>query len=89
MRVQDLQLFLSKFTEGSDAIKNAQIYVEREGKLYLIRRMEVHEHAVPIIGHSGHTAHRYHKYLGLDLKIIVYMALPIYWAIIILATFSH
>ena len=31
----------------------------------------------------------YHKYLGLDLKIIVYMALPIYWAIIILATFSQ
>jgi len=25
----------------------------------------------------------------LELKILVYMALPIYWAIIILATFSH
>tara|TARA_Y100001937_G_scaffold20945_1_gene29449 strand:+ start:506 stop:673 length:168 start_codon:yes stop_codon:yes gene_type:complete len=31
----------------------------------------------------------YRKYLGLDLKILAYMALPIYWAIIILATFSH
>jgi len=50
MRVQDLQLFLSQFTKGSDAIKNAQIYVERDGKLYQIRRMEVHEHNVPIIG---------------------------------------
>jgi hypothetical protein len=43
MRVQDLQLFLGQFTEGSDAIKNAQIYVEKNGKLYQIRRMEVHE----------------------------------------------
>ena len=50
MRVQDLQLFLSQFTNGSDAIKNAQIYVERDGKLYQIRRMEVHERTVPIIG---------------------------------------
>ena len=58
MRVQDLQLFLSQFTKGSDAVKNAQIYVERDGKLYLIRRMEVHEHSVPIIGHKGHTAPR-------------------------------
>ena len=31
----------------------------------------------------------YNKYLGLDLKIIAYMVLPIYWAIIILATFSQ
>jgi hypothetical protein len=58
MRVQDLQLFLSQFTKGSDAIKNAQIYVEKNGKLHQIRRMEVHEHAVPILGHKGHTAHR-------------------------------
>ncbi len=28
MRVQDLQLFLSQFTKGSDAVKNAVIYVE-------------------------------------------------------------
>jgi hypothetical protein len=28
MRVQDLQLFLSNFTKGSDAVKNAVIYVE-------------------------------------------------------------
>ena len=43
MRVQDLQLFLSQFTKGSDAIKNAVIYVEKNGKLHAIRRMEVHE----------------------------------------------
>ena len=50
MRVQDLQLFLGQFTKGSDAVKNAVIYVEIKGKLHAIRRMEVHENAVPIIG---------------------------------------
>ena len=58
MRVQDLQTFLGSFTKGSDAVKNAVIYVEINGKLHAIRRMEVHENAVPIIGHSGHSAHR-------------------------------
>ena len=58
MRVQDLQLFLSNFTKGSDAIKNATIYVEKDGKLHEIRRMEVHENSVPIIGHPGHMSHR-------------------------------
>jgi hypothetical protein len=58
MRVQDLQQFLSSFTEGSDAIKNAVIYAEVDGTLYDVRRMEVHENAVPILGHKGHTAHR-------------------------------
>ena len=32
--------------------------VEQNGYLHEIKRMEVHEHAVPIVGHSGHTAHR-------------------------------
>ena len=58
MRVQDLQDFLSKFTEGSDAIKNAHIFVEVSGKLAEVRRMEVHENSMPIVGHIGHTAHR-------------------------------
>jgi len=58
MRVQDLQQFLSSFTEGSDAIKNAVIFCEVNGTLHDVRRMEVHENAVPIIGHAGHTAHR-------------------------------
>ena len=58
MRVQDLQQFLGSFTEGSDAIKNAVIFAEVEGKLFDVRRMEVHENATPIIGHKGHTAHR-------------------------------
>ena len=66
MRVRDLQEFLSKFTEANatgtrqgNAISNAVIFVEGDdGKLREIRRMEVHEHSAPIIGHTGHTAHR-------------------------------
>ena len=58
MRVQDLQTFLGSFTKGSDAVKNAVIYVELNGKLHAIKRMEVHENAVPIIGHPGYSAHR-------------------------------
>ena len=58
MRVQDLQQFLSSFTEGSDAVKNAVLLCEVNGTLYDVRRMEVHENAAPIIGHKGHTAHR-------------------------------
>ena len=64
MRVKDLQLFLSKFTESDaggrqgNALSNAVIFVELHGHLHEIRRMEVHEHAVPIIGHRAHTAHR-------------------------------
>ena len=58
MRVQDLQLFLSNFTKGSDAIKNAVIFVEKDGKLHEIKRMEVHENTQPIAGLPGHKAHR-------------------------------
>ena len=65
MRVRDLQEFLAKFTEGKsdgsrqgNAVSNAVIFVEKDGHLHAIRRMEVHEHAVPIVGHKGHTAHR-------------------------------
>ena len=38
MRVKDLQEFLGSFTEGSDAVKNAVIFVEINGKLHEIRR---------------------------------------------------
>ena len=65
MLVKDLQEFLSKFTEADatgtrqgNAISNAVIMVEMNGFLHEIKRMEVHEHSVPIIGHGGHTAHR-------------------------------
>jgi hypothetical protein len=65
MLVKDLQEFLSKFTEANatgtkqgNAISNAVIFVEHNGFLHEIRRMEVHDHAVPIVGHAGRTAHR-------------------------------
>ena len=65
MRVKDLQEFLSKFTEADskgirqgNAISNAIVMVEVNGELREVRRMEVHEHTAPIIGHYGHTAHR-------------------------------
>jgi len=65
VRVKDLQEFLSKFTEANatgtrqgNAISNAVIMVEVDGGLREIRRMEVHEHSAPIVGHYGHTAHR-------------------------------
>ena len=58
MRVQDLQQFLAQFTEGSDAIKNAQVFVEVNGRLADVRRLEVHENSIPIVGHKGRVAHR-------------------------------
>ena len=50
MRVKDLQQFLGSFTQGSEAVKNAVIFVEINGKLHAIRRMEVHENVHPIVG---------------------------------------
>ena len=58
MRVKDLQQFLGSFTEGSEAVKNAVIFVELNGKLHAIKRMEVHENVHPIVGLSGHYSHR-------------------------------
>ena len=58
MRVQDMQQFLTSFTEGSDAVKNAVIFCEVNGTLYDVRRMEVHENPSPIVGFKGRTAHR-------------------------------
>ena len=65
MRVKDLQEFLSKFTEADaagsrqgNAISNAVIFVEKDGFLHEIKLMEVHDHAVPIVGFRNRTAHR-------------------------------
>ena len=65
MQVKDLQQFLSKFTEANatgtkqgNAISNEVVMVEQNGFLHEIKRMEVHEHSVPILGHRGHSAHR-------------------------------
>ena len=58
MKVKDLQQFLGSFTKGSEAVQNAVIFVEVNGKLHAIRRMEVHENAHPIIVQPGHSSHR-------------------------------
>lgn len=58
MKVKDLQQFLGSFTKGSEVVQNAVIFVEVNGKLHAIRRMEVHENAHPIIGQPGHNSHR-------------------------------
>ena len=57
MRVQDLQEFLSKFTEAKNdgsrqgnAISNAVIMVQVNGHLEKVVRMEVQENSTPIIG---------------------------------------
>jgi len=62
MRVRDLQEFLAKFTEAKsdgsrqgNAVSNAVIFVEKDGRLHEIRRMEVHEHGIPYLGHTGST----------------------------------
>ena len=62
MRVKDLQQYLSNFTAADatgtrqgNAISNAVLFVEVNGYLHEIRRMEVHEHAVPYLGHTGST----------------------------------
>ena len=64
MRVKDLQQYLSNFTAANatgtrqgNAISNAILFVEVNGYLHEIRRMEVHEHAVPYLGHTG-SSHR-------------------------------
>ena len=53
MLVKDLQQFLGTFTDKlkGNAISTARIYVERDGFLEEIRRMEVQEN--PLIGQTG------------------------------------
>ena len=53
MLVKDLQQFLGTFTDQlkGNAISNATIYVEKDGFLEEILRMEVQEHR--LIGQSG------------------------------------
>ena len=53
MLVKDLQQFLGRFTDRlkGNAISHAKIYVEKNGYLEEIKRMEVQEHM--IIGQPG------------------------------------
>ena len=78
MRVKDLQQFLSKFTEADatgsrqgNAVSYAVVMVEKDGFLHEIKRMEVHEHSVPIVGHGGRTAHRLVMKTQKESKLII------------------
>jgi len=78
MKVKDLQEFLGKFTEGEkglrgNAVSNAVIMVEINGKLHEIRRMEVHENTEPVIVGLGkmRTAHRLVLKTQRDSKILM------------------
>jgi len=59
MRVQDLQQLLEKFTDKlkGNAISDATIYVEKNGYLEEVRRIEVHENS--IIGKRPHSSWLY------------------------------
>ncbi len=73
MLVKDLQQFLGSFTDKlkGNAISHAKIYIEKNGYLEEIKRMEVQEHM--IIGQSGLRlvlkTHKEEK-LKLDDKLI-------------------
>tara|TARA_R110000850_G_scaffold24543_1_gene71737 strand:+ start:152 stop:418 length:267 start_codon:yes stop_codon:yes gene_type:complete len=66
MRVRDLQEFLSTFTasnkEGTrqgNAVSDAVLYVEVNGQLHEIKKMEVQENSQTIFGATGnHQSHR-------------------------------
>ena len=79
MRVRDLQEFLSKFTESKkdgsrqgNAMSDAVLYVEVNGYLEEIKRMEVHENSQTIIGaNRNHQSHRLVLKTKQDRKIII------------------
>ena len=128
MFVKHLQEYLDQFTDGKkgNAVSNATIYMEVNGHLEEVKRIEVQESN--IIGQSAIRvvlkptkqkliiapntpdyntevtlktlwAQRLnyikklkeilHLFHGFDWKIIAYLALLIYWPIILLATFSQ
>ena len=79
MRVRDLQEFLAKFTEATkdgsrqgNAMSDAVIYVEKDGFLEEIKRMEVHENSQTILGAKGnHQSHRLVLKTKQDRNIII------------------
>ena len=66
MRVRDLQEFLSTFTASNkagtkqgNAVSDAVLFVEVNGQLHEIKKMEVHENNQTIFGlHKNHHSHR-------------------------------
>ena len=66
MRVRDLQEFLSTFTASNkagtkqgNAVSDAVLFVEVNGQLHEIKKMEVQENSQTIFGlHKNHHSHR-------------------------------
>ena len=66
MRVRDLQQFLESFTASNksgtrqgNAVSDAVLYVEVNGQLHEIKKMEVQENSQTIFGlHKNHSSHR-------------------------------
>ena len=66
MRVRDLQQFLPTFTASNkagtrqgNAVSDAVLYVEVNGKLHEIKKMEVQENSQTIFGlNKNHQSHR-------------------------------
>ena len=79
MRVRDLQEFLSTFTASNkagtkqgNAVSDAVLYVEVNGKLHEIKKMEVHENSQTIFGlHKNHNSHRLVMKIGEASSIIL------------------
>jgi|TARA_R100000995_G_C3383479_1_gene77064 hypothetical protein len=79
MRVRDLQEFLSSFTASNktgtrqgNAVSDAVIYVEVNGQLQEIKKMEVHENSQTIFGAIGnHQSHRLVMKTGERANIIL------------------
>ena len=79
MRVRDLQQFLASFTARDksasgqgNAISDAVIYVNVNGYLEEITKMEVHENSQTIFGATkNHQSHRLVMKTARDQKIIL------------------
>ena len=79
MRVRDLQEFLSTFTASNksgtrqgNAVSDAVIYVEVNGQLQEIKKMEVNENSQTIFGAIGnHQSHRLVMKTGARANIIL------------------
>ena len=79
MRVRDLQQFLESFTASNksgtrqgNAVSDAVLYVEVNGQLHEIKKMEVHENSQTIFGlHKNHASHRLVMKLGEASSIIL------------------
>ena len=79
MRVRDLQEFLSTFTASNkagtmqgNAVSDAVLYVEVNGQLHEIKKMEVQENSQTIFGlNKNHQSHRLVMKIGEASSIII------------------